>query len=96
MKRKNLHTKLKMKMWNHLETVFLKENSLNIAGEEAILEKMSSAIKAEITYAEKFRLLKNEPFFSNNFNLQTLAKITDFMVEKRAFPEEIILTVNLH
>ncbi len=63
--------------------------------EKNLINKLNHSLKEEIIIRVNGSILKNIPFFFNNFSEETLRKLVFIMKEVKFYPEETIFQVSL-
>ena len=94
MQRNKIDFYLQNKIRNYMN--FLNdEMNENADIEKNLINKLNHSLKEEIIIRVNGSILKNIPFFFNNFSEETLRKLVFIMKEVKFYPEEIIFQVSL-
>lgn len=94
MQNKSIEFELKGKVRKYLN--YLQEiNTADVEIEKELICKLNPALREELLIQANGNILKNLPFFFNNFSEKTLRKLVFALKPNRYYPEEIICEVKL-
>lgn len=94
MRRNKIDFYLQNKIRNYMN--FLNdEMNENADIEKNLINKLNHSLKEEIIIRVNGSILKNIPFFFNNFSEETLRKLVFIMKEVKFYPDEMIFQVSL-
>ena len=74
---------------NYLQEISTADSEI----EKDIINKLNPSLKEELLIRANGRIIKNLPFFSNNFSEKTLRKLVFALKPNRFYPEEFICEV---
>lgn len=89
MKKKEVSQNLRRKIDNYLQYFYEKEEKTVSPG--IIVNKMGDTLKKQLFIESYLPILKTIPFFSRNFTVSTLKKLSTSIIERTFQPGEIIL-----
>jgi len=90
MKEKNVNFQLRSKIRNYFEYLRQEEKVANTDEANKIINNLSTSLKNELILCSHFDLLKNIPFFYQNFSEHTLKTLNHEMKEINFTPGDII------
>lgn len=90
MNKKNINFDLRMRIRKYLEYVWMEEQYRNSEEENVIIDKLSNTLKEELLLETTGKILRQIPFFNNNFSEETLTKIVFKMKELHFMPGDKI------
>ena len=92
MEKKNIDYELKTKVRKYVN--YLQEiNTADTEIEKNLISRLNPSLREEILFRAKGSILKNLPFFANNFSEKTLRKLVFALKSNRFYPEEVICEV---
>jgi hypothetical protein len=92
MQRKSIEQDLKSEVRKYIN--YLQElNTSDSAIEKDLISKLNPSLREEVLFRANGYIVKNVPFFKNNFSEQTLRKLVFALKPNRFCPEEVIYEV---
>lgn len=90
MNKRNINFDLRTKIRKYLEYVWMEEQSQNSEDENLIINKLSISLKEDLFLQTNGNIIKEIPFFMNNFSEKTLKKLAFTLKELHYMPGDII------
>lgn len=92
MKKKSIEYDLKGKVRKYVN--YLQDlNTSDSAIEKDLISKLNPSLREEVLFRANGYIVKNVPFFTNNFSEKTLKKLVFALKPNRFYPEEVIYEV---
>ena len=96
MNKKNINFDLRMRIRKYLEYVWEEEQYQNSEEEDLIINKLSNTLKEELLLETNGKIMRQIPFFNNNFSPETLKKLVFKLREFHFMPGDIIFQKGDH